>query len=196
MNALSISTQRYTQVAIGLHWFMALLILFNLSIGWFMNSIAQPLHTTITGLHALVGLTVLALTCARILWRLTHRPPPFPDTLHAWERFSAHAAHGLLYVLMFGMTLTGWSIVSAHAPSRTGGPLNWLFHIPPIGPISHLDPVAQKAAHAQFVTLHTIGGWIFIGLLVLHVLGALKHQWFDRYPELARMGVGRADRTT
>lgn len=195
MNSPINPAERYTRVAIGLHWLMALLILFNLSTGWFMNGFAKPLHGTIVGMHTFSGLTALTLTGVRILWRLTHRPPPLPSSLHAWERFCAHAAHGLFYLLMLYMTLTGWSIVSAHPPSPTGGPLNWLFHIPPIGPISHLEEGAQKNAHQQFVTLHTIGGWTFLGVLALHVLGAVKHQWFDRYPELARMGIGRGGAT-
>jgi cytochrome b561 len=192
MNTLIIPAERYTRVAVGLHWLMALLILFNLSLGWFMNGFAEPLHATVVGMHTYSGLTVLVLTGTRIIWRLTHRPPPLPPSLHAWERFCAHAAHSLLYLLMVCMTLTGWSIVSAHPPSPTHGPLNWLFHIPPIEPISHLEAGAQKNAHKQFVILHTIGAWTFVGVLALHVLGALKHQWFDRYPELARMGFGRA----
>jgi cytochrome b561 len=192
MGSMSITSDRYTRVAITLHWLMALLILFNLSLGWFMNGFTQPLRANLVGAHAQSGIMVLALTVLRILWRATHDPPAFPPSFRGWERFSAHAVHSTLYLLMLGMALIGWCIVSARPPNPTSGPLNWAFHIPAIGPISHLDPTAQKKAHQEFVTLHTIGGWFFIGTLALHILGALKHQWFDRYPELARMGLGRA----
>jgi len=195
MDSISLGAVRYTRVAITLHWLMAVLILFNLSLGWFMNGFPQPLHANLVGAHTQSGLMVLALTIARILWRISHRPPAFPPGLHAWERLSAHAAHAALYALMLGMTVIGWCIVSARPPNPTSGPLNWAFHIPAIGPISHLNAVAQKKAHQEFVTLHTIGGWLFIGVLALHILGALKHQWFDHYPELARMGLGRIPAT-
>jgi cytochrome b561 len=48
--------------------------------------------------------------------------------------------------------------------------------------------------HERFVGLHEAGGWILSGLLLLHVAGALKHQWIDRHAELARMGIGRLRR--
>jgi cytochrome b561 len=55
-----------------------------------------------------------------------------------------------------------------------------------------LAEVAQKAAHATFVDIHSAGGWIFVALLCLHVAAALKHQYIDRHPELQRMGIGRS----
>jgi cytochrome b561 len=63
--------------------------------------------------------------------------------------------------------------------------------LPAIPPLSNLADAAQKTAHGRFVDAHAAGGWILIGMLVLHVAGALKHQCFDRQAELARMGVGR-----
>jgi cytochrome b561 len=44
--------------------------------------------------------------------------------------------------------------------------------------------------HERFVGVHAAGAWMILGLLLLHVAGALKHQWIDRHPELARMGLG------
>jgi cytochrome b561 len=186
---------RYTRVAIALHWAIAVLILFNLSLGFFMEDFAPPLKRIIVPLHISSGITVLALTLIRILWRVTHRPPAFPPELKRWERLAAHAAHGLLYVLMLLMTLSGWALVSAHPPNPSGIPIYLgTVHLPQISWVSHLAPDVQHTAHENFVTVHSIGGWIFVGLLALHVLGALKHQWLDRYPELARMGIGRSRR--
>jgi cytochrome b561 len=183
---------RYTRVAIALHWTIAAFILFNLSLGFFMEGFARPLKEIVVPLHISSGMTILALTLLRILWRLSHRPPPLLADLAPWERAAAHGAHALLYLLMLGMTLTGWSIISAHPPNPHGGPKYFgLFHLPPIGPLSQLEATAQKAAHERFVALHSIGAWIFLGLLALHVAGALKHQLVDRHAELARMGLGR-----
>jgi len=33
-------------------------------------------------------------------------------------------------------------------------------------------------------------GYLLLGLLILHILGALKHQFIDRHSELVRMGIG------
>jgi cytochrome b561 len=43
--------------------------------------------------------------------------------------------------------------------------------------------------HECFVGVHEAGAWFLLGLL--HVAGALKHQWIDKHAELARMGIGR-----
>jgi cytochrome b561 len=190
--ARAIFDRRYTRVAIVLHWAIAALILFNLSVGFFMEGFAQPLRGTVVRLHVSSGITVLALTAVRVLWRLAHKPPPLPAGMKRWERSAAHLAHGFLYVLMMALPLTGWSIVSAHPPGPGVGARVWnLWLVPPIGPISHIDPAHQKLVHDRFVEFHSFLGWSMLALLVLHVAGALKHQFVDHQPELARMGLGR-----
>jgi cytochrome b561 len=184
---------RYTAVAILLHWAIAAFIIFNLAVGFFMEGLAPHWRSILVFAHISSGMTVLALSVARVLWRLAHRPPPFPADMQRWERTAAHAGHSIIYFLMFAMPLTGWAIISAHPPRPGAGANVWgLFVVPPIGPVSHLVSVAQKSAHEEFVQVHSVGGWIFLGLLALHVLAALKHQFYDKHAELARMGVGRA----
>ncbi len=182
---------RYSSIAIALHWMIAILILANLSVGFFMEGFAPALRRIVIPLHASSGITVLVLTIVRVLWRLTHRPPPLLEGLKTWEERLAHAVHGLLYGLMILMPLTGWSILSAH-PSRPGqGLAIWgLVRLPPIAPISSMEPSAQRAAHGYFVEGHAVAACLLLGLLALHVGGALKHQFYDRRPELARMGIG------
>jgi cytochrome b561 len=96
-----------------------------------------------------------------------------------------------LSLAMLAMPLIGWAILSAH-PARPGhgiglvGPLQ----LPPIGFISRWQDPFQRAMHERFVGLHEAGAWIMLGLL-LHVVGALKHQWMDKHAELARRRIGR-----
>jgi cytochrome b561 len=185
-------SQRYSRVAIALHWTIAALILVNIGIGLVMEGLTPPQKGIVVPFHISCGMTVLALTVLRILWRMTHRPPPFSAHLAPWERHAAHTAHALLYVLMIAMPLIGWAIISAHPPRPQGAASIWGFiRLPALSPISHLADPEQKAAHGTFVSAHSIGGWILMGVLVLHIAGALKHQWIDRHPELARMGIGR-----
>jgi cytochrome b561 len=156
-----------------------------------MEGFKPQLRGVIVPLHISSGLTALMLTGFRVAWRLAHPPPPFSNELKPWECSTAHTAHGLIYVLMALMPLTGWSIISAHQPRSGGGPRFWgLVGVPPIPPIAHLEVNAQKAAHAAFVNLHSIDAWILVGLLLLHVGAALKHQFRDRQPELDWMGLG------
>jgi hypothetical protein len=68
--------------------------------------------------------------------------------------------------------------------------------LPSIRPIQAIGASAgglepQKELHEEFVAWHSVGGWILIALMILHVAGALKHQILDRHAELARMGIGK-----
>lgn len=188
----STQSERYTRVAIALHWAIAVCIIFNLSIGFFMEGWEQPWRGKFVGLHISFGMTALALTVLRVLWRLTHKPPPFSSDMKPWETRLAHLVHFILYFMMVAMPITGWSIISAHPP-RPGSGANvfGMLLVPPLGPVSKIADVEyQKVVHDQFVELHEIGGWIMVALLVLHVAAALKHQFIDRHSEFARMGVG------
>jgi cytochrome b561 len=183
---------RYTVIAMCLHWAIALFILFNLTLGYFMEDFKQPLRHQIVELHVSSGLTVLALTILRVAWRLTHAPPPFPAGMKRWEKCTAHAAHFALYFMMFAMPLTGWSIISAHPPRPGAGANVWgLLHIPALPPLANISLSIQKQVHDNLVEVHSIGGWIMIALLVLHVAAAFKHQFFDMQREFSRMGIGR-----
>jgi cytochrome b561 len=111
--------ERYTRVAILLHWAIAAFILFNLAFGFFMEEYEPPLKFIIIVAHISAGMTVLGLTVLRIVWRLTHRPPPLSPTLSGWERRLAHAVHIGIYVLMLALPLTGWAMISANPPQNS-----------------------------------------------------------------------------
>lgn len=186
--------QRYTSVAIAFHWIIAAFILFNICVGFFMESLEQPLRLQVVSVHASIGMSVLGLAVLRILWRVTHRPPDFPPEMAQWEKWTAQLAHAFLYLLMIVMPLTGFSILSSNAPPPPGGGVKiWvLFHIPRIGVLQrNPDADYRRELHDFFVDLHALGSWILLALLVLHIIAALKHQYVDRHSEFARMGVGR-----
>jgi len=66
LDATCASQQRYTRVAVALHWSIALLILFNLGLGFYMEGFKPPLRSMIVPLHISSGLTVLILTGVRV----------------------------------------------------------------------------------------------------------------------------------
>jgi cytochrome b561 len=174
-------TDRYTRVAIGLHWTIATLILVNLAIGLFADALkGVPLMPV----HKAIGLTVLALSVVRLGWRLTHPAPPLPATVPGWQRATAHVTHFLLYALMILLPLSGWWMVSASAQRR---PLDWfgLFPLPYL-PVQAGGGIAHDA--------HGLLGWTMLALVILHIGGALKHHWIDRDSVLARMAPVRAPR--
>ncbi len=105
-----------------------------------------------------------------------------------------HGAHLALYVSMIIMPILGWLIISANylRPMMIYGvwslaPFPYFAHIP-AGPY-------KKALHDLFVELHSIGGWTLFVLLLLHIAGALKHQFVDGHAEFQRMWFRRGQGT-
>ncbi len=169
----------YTNVAITLHWLIAALILWNVGVMLFTP---EEVPAVLMESHKAAGITVIALSVMRLLWRLTHKWPPLSDRMARWEKALARTTHVLFYVLIFVVPLAGWIMVSA----GRGDPVSWfgLFDIPAL-------PIAQSEDTAGlFHEVHEYAAFLMIGLLVLHVGGALKHSLLDRQPGLSRMWYG------
>lgn len=159
---------RYSRVAIWLHWLIALLIVVNLLLGFYREEFDRPVRAVIMGWHKSIGFTVIALTLIRILWRFTHRPPPFDPGMRKWEMALARLVHALFYLLLLAMPLSGWLIVS------TGERINptsvyWLFDVGPL-PVTPGEDI-----HEFFEEMHELLAYGILVLLALHVGGALKH---------------------
>ena len=86
--------ERYTGVAMALHWAIAALILFNVLLVQ-IDDLPQlaSIKRAIIDLHKSNGLAVLVLMLARVVWRITHVPPALPETYKSWEVKASHAAH-------------------------------------------------------------------------------------------------------
>ena len=179
---------RYTRTAIALHWVIALLMAINIALILLVNQYPDEWVRPAIDTHKSTGITVLGLVILRLLWRATHRPPAMPGSYGRIERFGAHAAHGVLYLLMILLPLSGWMHDSAWKDAATHPmQLFGLFEWPRIGWISGIEPVLKETWHTVLGGVHTWAGYVFYVLFALHVLGALKHQFFDGEAELQRM---------
>jgi cytochrome b561 len=183
--------QRYSGLAIALHWIIAALIIANLVIAWSLDSLPKSAFRPFLDLHKSFGITVLGLAVLRLLWRAIHKPPPLPATYRPWETKSAHLTHWALYALIFLVPFSGW----VHDSAWKGAPghpfyLYWVIPFFRFGFIQNMDPAAKEALHSNAFIVHESLAYLIVGLLVLHVLGALKHQFIDKTPELQRMGIG------
>ncbi|MDE2595945.1 MAG: cytochrome b [Sphingomonadales bacterium] len=174
------STARYSLGAMALHWIIALLIALNYTSAWVAEDMPEPAKLQVMANHKAFGLTVLALSVVRLLWRFTHRPPPLAESLKAWEVALARVVHGLIYTLTIAIPLAGWAL---HSAATGGKGLTWfkLFAIPGL-------PLAQdKASAGIFHEMHEVFATLMLALLALHVIAALKHQFLDRDGSMRRM---------
>ena len=179
--------KRYTLVAIGLHWLIALAIVALIVIGLLMTKagLKPAQQFPLYQLHKSIGITVLLLSVLRLIWRLFFRPPPMTD-MPRHEKLMAEGAHGLFYVLIIGLPLSGWAMVSAsryNIPTVLYGLIRW----PHLAFLSEL-PQAQKApAEASLKLVHAYGAYVLIALLILHAGAALRHHLVLRDETLWRM---------
>ncbi|WP_293777037.1 cytochrome b [uncultured Oxalicibacterium sp.] len=176
---MAASQHRYTLTAIGLHWLMALLIIATFLLGLTMVDIPglTPTKLKYFSWHKWMGVTVLAFACVRLLWRLTHATPPYAQPIPKWQHAAAHGAHGLLYVLIFAVPLSGYFFSLA-----AGVPVVYL-GVLPLPNLIAPDP-ELKVLLGQ---THYVLNMILLAVVSLHLLAVIKHQFFDRDRVLQRM---------
>lgn len=175
------SDDRWGTVARLLHWTIALLIIGLVVVGLLMQELPNSLFKLkVYAWHKSFGLTVLALVLIRLGWRLIDRRPAYPPDLPRWQRRLSGIAHGLMYLLMLGMPLSGWLYNSA-----SNFPLRW-FNLVSVPSLAGPDPELKRLA----LDIHVYGFYLLAMLLSLHVAAALHHHFVKRDATLARMLPG------
>ncbi len=190
------ASERFTKTAIWLHWLVAIGVIANVALAWIWplgdtHDAIAPYVRPMIDTHKSIGITILGLAILRLLWRLGHKPPPFPVSYKPWERNAAHIVHWGLYFVLFAMPITGWVMDSAFKdaalhPNHYFGTFEW----PRLGFIMSLPPDTKKWVHDTFGEAHELIAYLVYALFALHLGGALKHQ-FEGHKELQRMGLGR-----
>jgi cytochrome b561 len=170
---------RYGAVAMTLHWLIAAAILFNLGLGILVANFMSdqdPHQFAYLQFHKSVGLTVLVLSVARLLWRIANPVPPLPDSLTPGLKALARGTHYLFYFLIIAIPLAGWALVSS---SPLGLPTSYfgLFHWPSIPFLADLTRAQKVPLRHDFFAIHKYLAFSAIALFVLHVCGALWHQF-------------------
>ena len=176
--AIRNNSQTWGSLSIGLHWLTFILILGLAMVGLFMTELANgPLKIQVYALHKSFGLTVLGLTIIRLVWRLFSTTPKITANIPAWQNLIAKLTHGLLYLLLFAMPISGWLYNSA-----AGFPLKYfgLFKLPKL---SGYDPDLKQLAGDAHGTFF----YILALLMLIHTGAALKHHYLDKDNTLTRM---------
>lgn len=171
--------ERWGSVSIGLHWTIAALVLLvQVPAGLTMvalepGTLQNVLYTT----HKNTGLVIFALAVVRLGWRWGHPVPALPADLPIWQAGLARTTHGLLYILLFLMPVTGFLFTAM------GG-----FPVPLFGLYDLADLVPENEPVAEvFEAIHVNLQFALYAVVALHVAGALQHHLVRRDGVLRRM---------
>jgi cytochrome b561 len=169
--------ERYGIGAIFLHWLIALLILGQIGLGWYMSDLERsPIKIKLYGLHKEIGVLILILAIIRISWRAINIAPSMLY-LSPFDRVASRFVHSILYFFMFAVPISGWIMSSASGLSVS---FFGLFTLPdlvsPDKQISHL-----------FNEIHTWLAYTLLTIIAIHVAGALKHHFINKDTTLRRM---------
>ncbi len=168
----------YGNVAKGLHWLMALLIIGMLIIGFVMiNLPITPDKFKLYGWHKSIGVTILLLALLRIMWRSVNHAPSLPERMKKREQYAAKAGHVLLYALMVAMPISGWAMSSAAGKAVS---VFGLFLLPDL-----VTP--ESSLRELFQQMHFYLAWTLIAVISGHVLAALTHHFYFKDNVLKRM---------
>lgn len=153
----------------SLHWLMAVLLIVQWASGNWDDWLGVRNHVSL-------GLLVVPLALLRLLVRVQSRRPGADQPVTLPDRL-AGLVHALFYAVMFALPISGvlWRQAGGRAVSFFG----W-FDLPTL-------VAADKAFAHTLHEVHEVLGTVFLVLLALHVLGALKRQFLDRQPLLQRM---------
>lgn len=173
--SLKSTSTRYGSVALSLHWVSAALILLLIPMGFAMPSASEDLRMGLYRAHAFIGILVGILTLARLVWwgGFDRRPDATNDD-PAFQRLIATAVHRAFYPVLLLLVASGIGmlVVSGLGAVLVSGDWGLM--------VMKLSQVPPRFAHGALARL-------LMGLLALHILGALYHHWIKRDGLLLKM---------
>jgi len=163
---------RYGTVAMTLHWLIAAAIIANLILVLSIDDLPRPEKMMWMGWHKSIGLSVLLLSIARVVWRFTHSVPPPPPGMPSYQRIAGTALHHVFYLLIIAIPLAGWLMVSTNPfPTSFFGLFDW----PAFPGLSGMTRESAHPYHEVFETVHVVLGLSLVGLIPLHIAAGLYH---------------------
>ncbi len=175
----SVSTgreQAYDGIAQAFHWIIVALLVVQYFTEWAPKSLGGG-SDALTDWHLAIGPTILLVMLLRLLWRLTHRPPPPPTDLPVALRLLSRATHYAFYAILIVLPLLGWTAASGF------GVTPYLLGYIPLPAL-----IAKNKSLAD--TIGDVHGTLALALLAviaLHVAGALYHRLVKHDGVLQRM---------
>ena len=170
---------RYGLVSVVLHWLVALVVFGLFALGFWMVGLSyyDPWRQSAPDLHKSIGILLFAVMLLRVLWRLCSPAPAALASHGRLIRLASKLGHGVLYLGLFGVMVSGYLISTADG---RGIEVFGLFSVP-----ATLTGIPQQEDIAG--TIHEYLAWGLVIFAGLHGLAALKHHFIDRDSTLLRM---------
>jgi cytochrome b561 len=172
---------QYSPGAKWFHWLtvppIAISLLSGLTIRFMNDNVKMSFYT----LHESLGILMLLLTTARLLWRSRHPVPPLPANIPAMVRMGAGAVHTSLYVALMVQPLLGFFTTNAYGfPQQGATAFLGFINLPKF---MEAAPDLARTLHWA----HSIVGWTLVPLIAAHVAGVVYHHAIRRDGTLLRM---------
>jgi len=177
MILLKNTQNRFGLIAILIHWLMAFMLIFMVTLGLYMVRLPVSVQKLkFFGWHKEWGIVVFMLVIVRLMWRWFNSLPSLHQ-LPRWERVSARGVHIAFYIFMVLIPVSGWLITSfAGLPVSFFG---W-FLLPNLG-------APNPALQLFFEQVHQWLAYALIFAFCLHVGAALKHYFINKDDIMQRM---------
>ncbi len=170
---------KYSKVAILFHWLIAILVIANFVLASIAEDLPREAQGALMAPHKALGVSILFLSVLRLFWRIGHKPPPLPESIAGWQAGLGKFVHLLFYFLIIAVPLSGWLMASAH-PKAPPVDFFGMFDVTmPVGKDEGLAGIGHE--------VHEILTKPLFILILLHILGAIKHQFADKLPFIQRM---------
>ncbi len=167
---------QYSNRMVVIHWLTLILVITAWYLGYSLDEAREEHGATLTGYlaHAMAGITVLLLTMIRWLFRrMDGTPPPMGNTL--MDKV-AKGVHHALYLMLIIVPASG--VITAAASGVSKALLTGNAALLP----KNYDSVAAHDVHEILVN-------VLIVLVVVHVLGAIMHQFIMKDSLMERMSL-------
>jgi cytochrome b561 len=176
------SNATYSPAARRFHWWTVAFLLIQIPVGLYMSyrgnvqGIFDATTNFLYSWHKLLGMVILVLVLARLIYRLTRGAPADEPTLEWWQKGASHATHWGLYLLLIAVPIGGWIGVSLYPALDVFG----LFSLPGL-------VAPNQDAAAKIFYFHFLGALAIVLLVGMHVGAALFHYFIRKDGVLMRM---------
>jgi cytochrome b561 len=169
---------RYGLLSISLHWLMLLLLIGVYSCIELREVYPKGSETreALKTWHFVLGLTVFLLVWLRLAMAIIQQKPLIKPLPERWQQLMARLSHGALYLLMIGMPIAGWLVLSGEGK------------VIPFYGLSLPALMTENKQSAEYIeNIHkTVGSYAYY-LIALHAIAVLYHHYIKMDNTLIRM---------